>query len=461
MRLFLKLFFSFWATVLVSALAVAWLGQQLHDDMERHLQQHMGELAQERLELADLLGNQGQEALRKRLQVHPHRNFHMVFDEQNRELLQRPPPPHLLSMLEEMRVWEVNASLPTMVKGGTPPFVPLAVHAGRWFHLAIVPPHSLGMLVTDQPLLPLAVVVISGLVVLALAGHFTRPLRHLRQVALRLGSGEFGARATLRRPLLPDELDGLLGDFNLMAQRLDHLFHAQQRLLRDVSHELRSPLARMRVAIGLMEQANAMVQAPIQRLTLELERLDDLIGQIIRISRPDPSTVPESWLDLGELLRTVADDARYESEGRDCRMELFLAEALVVQADAPRLRSALENVVRNALRYSPAHGTVTVTMTREGNNAVLVVADQGVGVPEEHLARIFDPFYRVSESRERESGGFGLGLAIASRAIREHGGEIIARNGKSAGLDVVITLPLSQESEHQGPADCDLTVFPA
>lgn len=452
MRLFLKLFISFWATLLLSALAVAWLSQQMHARMEVNLHEHMQELARERLELATLLVRHGATALGEHMATHPHRELHFVLDENNRDLLHRALPPHLHAMLDETRRWHEEIPMTTPGWEKTPPFVPLPVtQAGTRFFLVIAPPPpTLGRLLGEQPLLPLAVVLISGMVVFALAGHFTRPLRRLRQTALRLGSGDLTARATSRPPLLPDEINGLTEDFNLMAQRLDHLFHAQHRLLRNVSHELRSPLARMRVAIGLMEREGE--SAPLKRLTLELERMDDLIGQIIRVSRPDtPEALRwENWVELGELARTVVADALYETGGEKDGVALRLTGELVVRADPILLRSTLENVVRNALHHSPAPETVTVTLARVGDQGQLVVADRGPGVPDIHLTRIFEPFHRVSESRERESGGFGLGLAIASRAIREHGGDIVARNREGGGLEVTITLPLEPEIADQG-----------
>ncbi|MEO5351643.1 MAG: ATP-binding protein [Magnetococcus sp. XQGC-1] len=262
-----------------------------------------------------------------------------------------------------------------------------------------------------------------------------------------MASGDLTARAPLVPGRLPDELHDLERDFNHMAQQLEGMFHAQNRLLRDVSHELRSPLARMRVAMGLMEQSLPEPDENLNRMVLELERLDALIGQIIRVARP---SIPgdnrrDVLVDLGEMVRSVVADARFELARQENRLLLERVDAVLLWADAVGLRSVIDNVLRNALHHSGRQGSVRVELLSQGERARLEISDQGPGVPEGDLSRIFLPFYRVEEAREGGAGCFGLGLAIAARVVREHGGEIAARNRHEGGLAVTITLPIEKE----------------
>ncbi|MBF0213429.1 MAG: HAMP domain-containing protein [Magnetococcales bacterium] len=286
---------------------------------------------------------------------------------------------------------------------------------------------------------------ISGVVVFPLARHFTGPLRRLQGATLRLAEGDLTTRAPTPHRIISDELDDLARDFNFMAQRLEMLFHSQKRLLRDVSHELRSPLARMRVALGLAEQESSELQAEHwERLSLELDRLDALIGQIIRVSRPEePNQVPKDTLvDLGALVEAVIADARFENSGSDSSLIIQRQDPALMWADGAAIHSAVENVVRNAMRHTPAGAQVTLQLLRQGEKAHIVVQDGGPGVPEGDLPRITEPFFRVDESRDRVSGGHGLGLAIATCAVRDHGGELVARNRATGGLEVEIILPV-------------------
>ncbi|MBF0164535.1 MAG: HAMP domain-containing protein [Magnetococcales bacterium] len=304
------------------------------------------------------------------------------------------------------------------------------------------------LLLREYPLLPLLLLLISGVVVFPLARHFTRPVGLLRGAALRLADGDLTARAPMARRLVSDELDDLAGDFNFMAARLETLFHGQKRLLQDVSHELRSPLARMRVALGLIEQKNDGLdeehEEALQRLARELERLDGLIGQVIRVSRPEqPEQMPrDTLIDLGALAEQVVEDARFEHGVESPVLASQLLEPALLWADGEALHSAVENVVRNAMRHAPRDSEVTLLLSRHGAWVRILVQDHGPGVPEADLPRIIEPFFRVEEARDRASGGHGLGLAIAARAIRDHKGKLTVRNRAAGGLEVEIDLPV-------------------
>ncbi|MFM2288883.1 MAG: hypothetical protein RL684_2026, partial [Pseudomonadota bacterium] len=240
-----------------------------------------------------------------------------------------------------------------------------------------------------------------------------------------------------------DELAMLAVDFDAMAARLSALLNAQQQLLRDVSHELRSPLARMQIALGLARRPQANLQQELDRIEQEAQRLDELIGEILSLSRlEDPVRPMESApVAIDELLEELLDDARIEAAPRQVTLRLELDTALGLNGDHELLHRALENVVRNAVRFSPDGAEVLLEARRQAEGLLLAVSDAGPGVPPEHLQRIFEPFYRVASARDRDSGGHGIGLAIASRVIRLHGGTIRALNRSPSGLRVEILLP--------------------
>ncbi len=463
MRFFFKLFLSFLLTVLIAGVVLFWSGHYLRAEMDGQWRQRLSQLLQERRALATLLETQGVDALRKGLSDSPLKDSLRVLDADNHDILGRALPETLLHRLQNhsgsaphrhVPLPPDNASPnnarspgdPAQEAGDPSAHHPLLAHdsAHHPYRLIILPPSPWERIIQGYPLLPLGVVIISTLVVFLLARHFTRPIRRLRGMALAMASGDLSARTPVIRVRLPDELSDLERDFNFMARQLEELFHVQNRLLRDVSHELRSPLARMRVALGLMEQSLNGPDDNLTRMEMELERLDALIGQIIAVSRPaQPGGIRrDALVDLGEMVRTVVADARFEMEQKECLLIQEQVDAALLWADATGLRSVIDNVLRNALHHSGQQGTVRVVLVVQGERARLVISDEGPGVPEGDLARIFLPFYRVEESRERGSGCFGLGLAIAARVVREHGGEITARNRAEGGLEVTILLPL-------------------
>jgi two-component system sensor histidine kinase CpxA len=241
-----------------------------------------------------------------------------------------------------------------------------------------------------------------------------------------------------------------------MAERIERLVDSQSRLLKDVSHELRSPLARLSVALGLARQRVTAEVAPelelsLNRIELEADRLNQLIQRLLTISRLESGTdgMRKTMLSLRELVEQVAHDAEYEIPGRGCRVTspANVADEFLVEADPDLLRSAVENVVRNATRYTAEGTTVEVRLERQGTangeeeEIIVRVLDSGPGVPDESLPKIFEPFYRLDDARNRQTGGVGLGLSIADRAIRLHGGQLRASNRKEGGLEVEIRIP--------------------
>ena len=284
---------------------------------------------------------------------------------------------------------------------------------------------------------------IGAAVCLALAVYLTAPLRRLREATIAYGSGDFSHRVTPTLGGRRDEIVDLAQSLDTMAERIDALIAAQRGLLRDVSHELRSPLARAQVAVGLARQrAGGVADAELQRIDTEMERLNELIGRIIDFSRLDAGLNPirHDALRLDQLVADVAEDARIEADAKQCRISATLPEQAPYGGDVVLLASAIENVVRNALRHSPVGGEIHLELAREPGGWCLVVADQGPGIPEALLVRVFEPFFRVDDHRNPQ-GGIGLGLAIARQAIVAHGGRIELNNRTEGGLRVSIHLP--------------------
>jgi two-component system, OmpR family, sensor histidine kinase CpxA len=297
-------------------------------------------------------------------------------------------------------------------------------------------------------------IISSGLVCYFLSWYLTKPIIRLRSATRRLAAGDLSARtgapAWEVRPGGRDEVAGLMRDFDSMAERLETLLKAQSRLLNDISHELRSPLARLSVALGLARQRAGGENAEmLDRIELEASRLNELIGRILTLARLEDGEqrVPQTPVPLDELVLNVAEDAEFEAQARHCHVRTVIPESdWGVRGNASLLHSAVENVVRNAIRYTQEGTTVEIELTsREqagGAEAVLTVSDSGPGVPEHALAKMFEPFYRLDDARGRMTGGVGLGLAITERAVRFHGGRVIALNRFEGGLRVEIRLPL-------------------
>ena len=298
---------------------------------------------------------------------------------------------------------------------------------------------------------------VSAVVTFFLAILIVLPLRRLRAAARQIADGNLNARVNagffsriLARINLRDDIDGLMRDFNAMAERLQSLVTAQKLLLRDVSHELRSPLARLAIALELAKDGPAdKIPLHLERIERESLRLNSLIGHILSFSYIESLRDLRHSVDLSlnTLVQDLLPDVQYEAEGRDLRIVTSTPRDLIVTGDSDMLRHAVENIVRNAIRYSPTGGTVEINIDQAEKDgrlgAVLRISDTGPGVAEEKLNLILNPFYRAEDSRRGSTSGFGIGLAIADRAAHLHAGQIIARNRKGGGLVVEMSLPLA------------------
>jgi two-component system sensor histidine kinase CpxA len=287
----------------------------------------------------------------------------------------------------------------------------------------------------------LMAVLIFGLVSFLLASVLTRQVRPLRLAAQRMAEGDLSVRV---ERMGKDEISALGGDFNLMAERLNDLLQSQRQLVRDVSHELRSPLARLRVALELAERADDRKQA-LSRIEQEADELEQLITELLSLARLESGQagLERHPLRLDELIAKVVTDARFEAQVEEKQVE-FESQAITLVGDRVLLRSAVENVVRNAIRHTPQESTVKISIAIEGKACLIRVRDAGPGVEESLLSHIFDPFARTDGARERGCGGFGLGLAIARRAMQVHGGDAEASNHPQGGLEVRLIIPLNE-----------------
>lgn len=286
----------------------------------------------------------------------------------------------------------------------------------------------------------LAVLGILALLSYVLARHLVAPVREIEQVLERFGSGDLSARVNSRRS---DELGRLAQTFNQMAGRIETLLAAERRLLMDISHEIRSPLTRLNLAVELARSVEDK-QAALDRIQREADRLNELVGGLLQVTRAegDPDTLRRQPVDLAALVRDAVADSELDLQARNCQVAVDAPDKIEIEGDHELLRRAFENVLRNAIRYSPPSGVVDVRVTNQNGDVSIQVRDRGPGVPAHLLDRLFEPFFRVEESEGARSGGFGLGLSIARRAVLLHNGSITAENA-GPGLLVRIRLPRS------------------
>ena len=439
-RLFWKIFFAFWLTALAAAAATGttvWLQHHPRSAAEAELAQ--GPAATLAGELASAtLRHGGTEALREWLkETHRMQGASLLaVDAQGRDLLGRPVPVNALARARELAASEDSSRAAREVAAADGAryllFTPLEGEPRRLRRPPPPPPWELAIIVG------IASFAVSGL----LAWYLARPIRALRWA---FGAAAEGRLETRARPLMQgrrDEIADLGDDFDRMAEQLQGLVAAQRRLLHDVSHELRSPLARLQAAIGLARQSPEKLEGSLERIEREVTRLDELVGEALTLARLEsgaPQAAAET-VDLADLIADIAEDARFEAQATNRRLALRSVDRLLVRGHSELLHRAFENVVRNAVKYTAAGTEVDLDLHLAGTRAVLVVSDRGPGIPPGELERVFEPFYRISGDTVK---GFGLGLAIARRAVLAHGGSIQAHNRDGGGLRVRIELPLA------------------
>jgi two-component system OmpR family sensor kinase len=448
-RLFWKFLVAYWAAVLVAVISVgtaAWLYRLAEEEVDPSIE--VGPRASFLVGAAEKKVRQGGlPALRELLGKWGRHTPVLLFavDDQGRDLLGRPVPVEALRRARLLAEADEGSRVVRLVRlpdGETCLlFVPVRA-APLWEQF----------LFAGRPL-PARVALTGGVFAslvfgVLLAWYVARPIGHLREAFRALSQGRLDTRVAARIGGRRDEVADLGRDFDSMAEQLQALIAAQQALLHDVSHELRSPLARLQAAIGLARQSPQKLDASLERIESEAVRLDELVGHLLTLSRLGARVSGESLgrsehADLADLVGPIAEDARFEARasGRDVA---FASEAEVLaDVRVELLHRAVENVVRNAVRHTAPATTVDVNVRRSpaGDEAVVSVADRGPGVAEAELESIFEPFYRGRQGQP--GGGFGLGLAIARRAVEAHGGRVRARNRAGGGLAIDMTLPLS------------------
>ncbi|WP_263418093.1 sensor histidine kinase [Terriglobus albidus] len=338
---------------------------------------------------------------------------------------------------------------------------PVILESGeKWYLLLRAPAGQLRLF----PPFPKSALPISILVTFLFAYLLTRPLRALSKAFRRFSAGDLGARLPVSGTSRWGRFDSadvrtLMLDFNRMAERVSELIDAQKLLVRDISHELRSPLTRLRLALELAREDNLLDQASFDRMARQTDKVNDLIREILTLSLLESTgELPRSEsFSMRTLIEELLPDVNFEAAARSCTIRLSSqAEAGVnVTGQKEMLQRAVENVLRNAIRYSPSGGVIDVELSlgEDGGTEMsgvhhqwlcVSIRDMGPGIPVEHLTQIFRPFYRVDLARSESSGGFGVGLAIAERAVHLHGGKIVAKNRATGGLDVQIWMPRSE-----------------
>jgi two-component system sensor histidine kinase CpxA len=325
----------------------------------------------------------------------------------------------------------------------------LSTNGQKYIYAAEIPVATPGISKTAIAIRLCLAFLVSFCVCYLLTRYLTAPILRLREASHRLAAGDLSTRASGSMERRNDELGFLVRDFNAMAGRMEELISRQKQLIYDVSHELRSPLARLNVALDLGRKRKGDDSA-FDHMEHDLELMSEMIGRMLTVAKLDSfsAEVHMTRTDLGELTSRVVRSAEFELRERDNAVRFTIGEECFVHGNAELLQSAIENVIRNAVRYTTSDASVDVQLQQvekaSGGFILLSVRDYGTGVPEAELSNIFRPFYRVANDRDRQSGGAGLGLAIADRVIRVHGGTIQAQNASPQGLRVDILLPAAE-----------------
>lgn len=462
--LFLKIFLWFVAVVLTMIITTFLVSEFIHPEPFGLSPSEDFALASYAQTAAEIYERDGQAALASHLaQIERETKVHSVLYGTNLdELSGRKVPDGALELVRkvmETRQTELatNRMFPLLAR-------PIQTAGGnQYLWIAEMPPHPL---LSHHQLLHLIVMsLIGGVFCYWLARYLTAPVAKLRRATKELAGGNLATRVGPSMGNRRDELASLGSDFDLMAEQIESLLKAQRRLLGDISHELRSPLARLNVALELARQrAGSEATSALQRIQREAENLNELIGQLLALTRLETGAleISKNSFDLAKLVRDIADDADFEARSRNRSVRFGSPESCTIRGSEELLRPAIENVIRNAVQYT-AEGTeveieIKAAASLDGRSkslnlpqqnqsagfAEITVRDHGAGVPENALAEIFRSFYRVDDARDRESGGTGLGLAITERAVRLHGGAVTATNAPDAGLIVTIILPLDR-----------------
>lgn len=432
-RLFWKILLGFWLTFIIMTQAL-WVAFSLYGDRYEPPENTMARRAVtlQLTSAATQLRNGGMPALNAMLKDWPDGDRRLL----SVTPMAQPPAPEEPVFEGRRRLKEVTAWVAG--EGGAGYLLSYDMRALREEYSPNRRPHVFNI--------PMPMLWVGGLAGLlfstVLAWNLTRPMRKLRDGFDRVAQGDLSVRLFPAMRRRHDELSEVARDFDSMAERLELLVSAREQLLHDVSHELRSPLARLQLAIGLARQNEGNVENSLQRIEHEAGRLDKMIGELLALSRAESNSLPdEEYFDLYGLVDAVVSDARYEAQipGVEIVLQASSDVEYTVKGNAELMRRAVDNIVRNALRFSSHGQRVTVVLTRIDQLFQIEVSDQGPGVEESKLSSIFDPFVRVKSSMSGK--GYGLGLAITRKVVLAHGGQVEARNGEQEGLVITLRIP--------------------
>ena len=449
--LYLKIFIWFWLAMIIINVAFFAAFALTRPTPTRRSMRDLSQVIQNAPRAVDTFEQSGPAALAAMFQ-NTEKNSGIeptLFDENGRELSGRAVPPgavELVATTAQSREMEVNFGRNMLVARPV-----VGPKGSRYTYVAYIPRPPFQLSLQSLAIRLLIVLVIGGIFCYWLARYLTTPLFKLRTTTNQLAEGDFSARVATNLSKRRDEVGQLGRDFNTMAERLESMVKAQQRLLGDISHELRSPLARLGVALGLARQRSGPeATGHLDRIERESDNLNEMISQLLTLTRLESGTDgrKRSEVDLDALVREVSDDADFEARSLNRSVQVVASDKCSINGVEDLLRSAVENVVRNAVRFTPEGTAVEVALRKQNgsgdNFAVISVRDRGHGVPAESLEKIFRPFYRTEDARDRQSGGgTGLGLAITERAVRMHGGTVQAANSPEGGLAVEMRFHLS------------------
>jgi signal transduction histidine kinase len=461
--LYWRIFLAFW--VALALILVGTVSVVVNAEQQRRFSQSWIQRAELYAQATQAFESGGAASLRDWLDaLRPAEISALTFivDSSGKEMLGRSVPDYLHDPPDRIAAAGRGALLHPTIRSVGGPLV-LVGPDGKAFHVIVGPlrpgPHLFGEL--EMPAVSMATLlialVVSAVVCFVLARYLVAPVDQLRRATRQIAAGDLDVRVSPKLRGRRDELGLLAADLDTMSERVRNLLEVKQQLLRDVSHELRSPLARLQLALSLARrQESGDVDRHLARIACEADRLEQLIARTLKLASLERSMqgMESTPVDVEELLDNIVSDVGIEADAHGCGVALSAEHSLAVNGDPELLRSAMENVIRNAVRYSPAGSKVEIEARRAGGRIEVVVRDHGPGVPEKDLKLIFEPFYRVDAARNRAVGGDGLGLAIAARAIAIHGGTIQARNlstrgGSAGGLAVHLLVPALLEAPAQ------------
>ncbi|MDD3145999.1 MAG: HAMP domain-containing sensor histidine kinase [Candidatus Riflebacteria bacterium] len=308
-----------------------------------------------------------------------------------------------------------------------------------------IPNHAHFLLLRVVENLPIFLLA-TGLLCLWLARYTIKPIIELRTASHSFARGNLKTRITGKAIDRFDEIGDLAADFNDMAEKIEKLIGSQRRLFSDISHELRSPLARLQLSLELLQKKSSDAdQQMLARIGREISRMNALIEELLQFSKLESGEVGGTTraISLQSILKRVCNDAGFEGRSRNCSVRLLTDEDITISGIPNLIERAIENILRNAVKFSPKDSEVTLKLQRSGSDAQITITDRGPGIPEEELQKVFAPFYCLSEDRNPQKNGIGLGLAIAQRAIKFHNGQITLKNNPDGGLIATVTLPIA------------------